>query len=104
MVFSIIGILPIPFFLMVFFLQIVNKKKAVRDNYYYTMLSRLRILKEEWIEKSNKKLRDMNLHKNKRIQKLEELIYGSGKQLVKGGIQLPPLDLTNSGIFSIKKT
>jgi hypothetical protein len=46
----------------------------------------------------------MNLHKNKRIQKLEELIYGSGKQLVKGGIQLPPLDLTNSGIFSIKKT
>ena len=89
---------------MVFFLQIVNKKKAVRDNYYYTMLSRLRILKEEWIEKSNKKLRDMNLHKNKRIQKLEELIYGSGKQLVKGGIQLPPLDLTNSGIYSIKKT
>lgn len=54
------------------------------------------------IEKKIKRMtNDLEL-KKERINKLEDLVFGSeGNRFA--GIQLPPLDLMDSGIFSIKK-
>lgn len=89
--------------LVIIFLYIVEKKKETRNKYFQDILKIYKNFKYEKGVRENKFLLESNSKKSTRIQKLEDLIYGSGKKLVQGGIQLPPLDLTNSGIFSLKR-
>lgn len=99
------------FFLFIIFLLIFKQKK-LNHKYYYTFtlftlwkyrLKTMSFVDNKYvrnIELKIKRIQEQLSNKTERISKLEDLIYGSGKRF--GGIQLPPLDLTNSGIFSLK--
>ena len=97
---TVIILLFIVFFLFVVFLFTMDKKKQNRNNYYLRILNIYLYRVRNSLEKENSISTTANKRKNERINKLEDLIYGKGKRF--SGIQLPPLDLTNSGIFSLK--
>ena len=99
------------FFLFIIFLFIFKQKKLNHQHYYTFTLFTLWKYKLKTnsfvdnkyiknIESKIKRIQTQLTSKTERITKLEDIIYGSGKRF--GGIQLPPLDLTNSGIFSLK--
>ena len=77
---------------------IANRMSFLRRRFSYMTLTDNNYLAKmrSKIELYIKKLSE----KNERIKMLEDLIYGNGKRL--GGITLPPLDLTQSGIFCVK--
>ena len=54
------------------------------------------------IERKIKRITNELETKKERITKLEDLVFG-GEGNRFAGIQLPPLDLVDSGIFTIKK-
>ena len=62
------------------------------------------LVDQNYIKNIEKKIRRMMNDidsKKERINKLEDLVFGDeGNRFA--GIQLPPLDLVDSGIFSIK--
>lgn len=101
-IYSVLSLILIIFFLLVLFLFVIDKKKQKRNIYFSEILLLYRKRIKSKNESEIKRVTQINKKKNERITKLENLIYGSGKKLVSGGIQLPPLDLTNSGIFSKK--
>lgn len=93
------------------FLFTIHDKKRIRNGKYVTnrmsflrhRFSYMSLVDNKYLQNVKYKL-DLYLkkisEKNQRIKLLEDLIYGSGKRL--GGITLPPLDLTNSGIFCVR--
>ena len=97
--------------LFMVFLFVMKIKKSDRDAYY--IKCRLAILKRRlktmtivdnaYVNQVERRLKNMMNSvkiKSDRIKKLEDLIYGKDGQKI--GIQLPPLDLTASGIFTLK--
>jgi len=63
------------------------------------------LVDQSYMKNIEKKIRRMTNDietKKERIDKLEVLVFG-GEGNRFAGIQLPPLDLVDSGIFSIKK-
>ena len=97
---TIMVLLFIVFFLFVVFLFTMDKKKQNRNIYYSRILSIYLYRFRNSLKHENALSTKALIKKNERINKLEDLIYGKGKRF--SGIQLPPLDLTNAGIFSLK--
>ncbi len=97
--------------LFMVFIFVMRLKKVHRDMYfvkYRLSIFKRRLRTMSFVDSnqiSNFQHRIKNMmsslnHKNERIDKLEDLIYGKADHRI--GIQLPPLDLTNSGIFSVR--
>lgn len=113
MLFVLFYYLLVIFFLSIFLICIIKFKKNKRKQYFIQARIILWKLKLKYtsfvdkkylqnIERKIKRITNELETKKERIDKLEDLVFGSeGNRFA--GIQLPPLDLVNSGIFTIKK-
>ena len=101
------------FFLSIFLICIIKFKKNKRKQYFIqarVILWKLKLKYSSFVDKNYminierkiKRITNELEAKKERIDKLEDLVFG-GEGNRFAGIQLPPLDLVNSGIFSIKK-
>lgn len=101
------------FLLSLFLIGIIKFKKNKRKNYFIQARIILWKLKLKYtsfvdkkylqnIERKIKRITNELESKKERIDKLEDLVFG-GEGNRFAGIQLPPLDLIDSGIFTIKK-
>lgn len=97
--------------LFVVFLFVMKLKRTHRDMYFvkYRLsifkrrLRTMSFVDSNQINNFQQRIKNMMKslsQKNERLEKLEDLLYGKADHRI--GIQLPPLDLTKSGIFSVR--